>query len=169
MTATKRAMSEKTVSPSSALPKINVPPPRERAIAGEMTRLSDVASESVSMEPREPASPRSAATIRWDAKFAVSLIALLVLVNLTLVLMFAKPAPQRSDFVTALAPRTSNTSAPELSALAPASGYGKSSVRDTTTYISNDDRKVLLDQLQRTRHPGVVNLPAPRVDDHAVP
>ncbi len=121
------------------------------------------------MEPREPASPRLAATIRWDAKFAVSLIALLVLVNLTLVLMFAKPAPQRSDFVTALAPSTSNSSAPELSALSPASGYGKSSVRDTTTYISNDDRKVLLDQLQRTRHPGVVNLPAPRVDDHAVP
>lgn len=147
------------------LPKINVPPPLE-VVRPQNSGMSEEPTTPASREGRKSVS--AASGIRWDARFALSLIALLVLVNATLALLFARPAPpKRADFVTQLAapaptlpkPPAVPAAAPALGALAPASGTAPKQRRMTTTYISREERKALLEQLQRTRQPGVVSRP----------
>ena len=144
------------------MPKINVPPSLEVVHDEGQGQLDAPVGRATPMSAAPPG-------IRWDAPFALSLIALLVMVNITLALLFARPAPSKTDFVTALAAPAAPTvplpatasAAPALSTLAPAGGVTHER-RATTTYISREERKVLLDQLQRTRQPGVVSLPPAR-------
>jgi hypothetical protein len=140
-------------APMKALPKINVPPPASGA---------EESSAVLDAEPRAsrllPGRPKTA--IHWDARFGLSLIALLVIVNLSLVLLFAKPAKETLRY----GPEQSiakQASPDRLPVLAPASGpvASPANPRRTTTYISSSERKALLDQLNRTRQPGVVSLP----------
>lgn len=159
-----RAMSVSERHPDEAFsaqpqPKINIPPPLE---------LRD--SISVAPSVAEPAVARSAlvttkSAIRWDARFGLSLIALLVIVNLSLVLLFAKPS--RNTLRYGPGQRVAERSiSGGLTTLAPASGAvtSPSGTRRTTTYISSSERKALLEQLNRTRQPGIVSVPpaAPR-------
>lgn len=149
---------------SAPLPKINVPPPRE--IEREASAdTSDTSSRQMGKVASSGGSARlsQGSAIRWDARFALSLIVLLVAVNFTLVLLFAKPAPSEKGFVTELAPAVAQANpAPGLNRLAPASGQPVVNERVTTTYISTSERKVLLDQLRRIPQPGVVSVPAIR-------
>jgi hypothetical protein len=146
------------------LPKINVPPPREqeRVLQDESEKRPERAAVTAVSTPVRAGSSTS---IRWDARFAVSLIVLLVLVNMSLVILFAKPATHEKGFVTELAPSVaSKDNAPGLNRLAPAAN-GQNAVttgRPTTTYISTTERRALLEQLRRTPQPGVVSVPPMR-------
>lgn len=151
-----------------ALPKINVPPPR--GTITPLAEMSALSSESTHPSPNDSKKSASvsqpATSIRWDGRFALSLIALLVAVNVTLVWLFAKPAPSTPGFITQLAPQQmtatlSNRAVKDgaLNRLAPAAGSAQALPRSTTTYISTDERKTLLEQLQRTRQPGMVSVP----------
>jgi hypothetical protein len=154
---------------STPLPKINVPPPREveREVS---TEPADFSTRHVKQGVANSSASRlsQGSAIRWDARFALSLIILLVVVNFTLVLLFAKPATNEKGFVTELAPATAQVApAPGLNSLAPAGGQMAARERATTTYISTTERKALLDQLRRTPQPGVVSVPAIRSPDTA--
>lgn len=123
-----RILESSRVPESSALPKINVhPAPEETASAG--------GRGGASLPGRRG----------WDVKFALALIFLVVLVNATLTLLLGEEGdPGNSGNTPTMPPGK-----PVAAATATASRETK----DTKIFISSEDKRVLLRQLNTARKP----------------
>lgn len=136
-------------SAGNVLPKINVRPAREEA-SGAAPLARDGAGSTGGKKPQVWSEAGISLHRRtdWDVKFALALIFLVVLVNATLTMLLGGDGEQAKEETIFQQQTEAKTLLPEktaatLGTLAPAAG----TQRETKVFISREDKRVLLRQL----------------------
>ncbi len=133
----------------AALPKVNVRPSTAKDVSDKVTPISDAVAESSQREGARdvsvsPAKPKSRS--EWDVKFAVALILLVVLVNTSLSLMLGsggeEEAGEFSFYNEDAAPALQTGVLPQEQSEEEADFR-----RQTEVYVSSEDKRILLRQL----------------------
>lgn len=128
--------------PSGAKPKVNVTPSFSGSAAPEVTENIENYAETSRKTTRPVPDDSTVRISGWDMRFAVGLVLAIILVNTALVLLFSYDTPQQ---LSALPPSAGPQVLPESTA--PATPAFSRPAKTTETYITNEQRQLLLRQL----------------------
>lgn len=132
-------------SDNKAMPKVNVPPSIARPILGEMP-----VEEKISSIPETKKDG-----FVWDFKFSLSLIVLVIAVNTFLALLLGTSAHLSDSSAMRIFADSEQRTIPlqkspagGLPSLAPAAGKTETKEQGTRTYISPEEKRLLLKYLE---------------------